>query len=117
MRIDFSTPLHHVNGTPLAIDLHEDGTVRTPATLGNVATTAIMAPKVVDGQPQPASGPEALRALSLSMRIYEATAPLEITAEDVVYLKERIAEYWSLPIVVGRAWEMLDPAEMAAFRA
>ncbi|WP_416356339.1 hypothetical protein ACLNGM_20250 [Aureimonas phyllosphaerae] len=108
MRIDFSAPLHHVNGTPLALEINEDGTVKTPATLGGVAMAAVMAPKVVDGQAQPASGQEALRALSLSLRIFEAQGPLDITPEDAVYLRERIAEHWTLPIVVGRAWKMLE---------
>ncbi|MBB3938149.1 hypothetical protein [Aureimonas phyllosphaerae] len=110
MRIDFTRTLQSINGVPLALEVNEDGTVKTPATLGSVATTAVMAPRVVNGETQAASGPEALRALSLSLRIYEATEPLEITAEDVVYLKERIAEHWTLPIVVGRAWQMLEGA-------
>ncbi len=32
--------------------------MKTPPTLGNVSTAAIMAPKMVNGQPQPATGPE-----------------------------------------------------------
>lgn len=110
MRIDFTQTLHSINGVPLALEVNEDGTIRTPATLGNVSNAAVMAPRLVDGQPQPASGTEALRALSLSLRIFEATGPLEVTAEDIVYLKERIAEHWTLPIVVGRAWQMLEKA-------
>lgn len=110
MRIDFSQPLYSINGVPLALEVNEDGTVKTPVTLGSVATTAVMAPKLVDGQPQPASGAEALRALSLSLRLYEATGPIDITPEEAVYLRERIAEHWTLPIVVGRAWQMLEGA-------
>jgi hypothetical protein len=110
MRIDFSQILQSINGVALVLEVNEDGTVKTSATLGNVTTAAVMAPKVVDGQAQPASGQEALRALSLSLRIYEATAPIEITPEEAVYLRERIAEHWTLPIVVGRAWQMLEGA-------
>lgn len=110
MQIDFTQTLHDLDGKPIAKELHEDGSVKTPATLGSVAIQAIMSPKIVEGEPRPASGEEALRAIGLGLTIRSATGPVAISAEDVVYIKERIAATYTAPLVVGRAWQMLEGA-------
>lgn len=110
MRIDFTRPLRGLDNRPIAQEIHEDGSLKTPATLGSVAIQALMAPKVVAGEAQPASGEEALRAIGLGLVIADASGPVSITAEDVVYIKERIAAVYTTPLVVGRAWQMLEAA-------
>lgn len=49
----------------------------------------------------------------LAMRIHAATEPLELKSQDVTLLKKVIARGYG-PIVVYRAWPMLDAAEKVA---
>lgn len=110
MRIDFTQIIHDLEDRPIAKEVHEDGSLKTPATLGSIAIQALMAPKVVGGEAQPASGEEALRAIGLGLTIRNAIEPVSISAEDVVYIKERIAAVYTAPLVVGMAWRMLEGA-------
>jgi hypothetical protein len=48
----------------------------------------------------------ARRRLAVALRVSEGEQDLK--AEEIVLLKDRIAEVYS-PLYVGRAWEILDP--------
>jgi len=46
----------------------------------------------------------------LSERIYGAKEPITLKAEKVTLIKELVGKAY-LPLVVGQAWKLLDPAE------
>ncbi len=108
MKIDFSQTLKDLNGNNVILQADEKGNPLLIATLGNVVNTALMAPNRKHHEQGPMPGMEALKVFSLALRIHEAKEPIDVTAEEVVLMKEKVAEFYNLPFIVGHAWNMLD---------
>jgi hypothetical protein len=53
-------------------------------------------------------GKEKIRRFRLADRIYGAKEPIQLSAEDVVLLKEVTAKTYG-PLITGRAWDLLEP--------
>lgn len=55
------------------------------------------------------NGEQKLKLYTLSMKINDTAAECRLSAEDVVLLKDRVGRAFP-PLVVGRVFELLDPA-------
>lgn len=105
---DFSTPIKDLDGNDLVdpMTIAGEGTVKV-VTLARVAANAL-----VQNYPDEAglAGDVKVKRFMLALKVTGA-GELDLTAEDVAVLKERIAKAYG-PLVVGRAWALLDPASV-----
>lgn len=135
--VDFSTVITDVKGAPIKTVSIDGGAllaaIREIAAAGSEAQA--LAKKIVDEVPasdnitlrdiavnvlglqfkdeQSLSGKEKMRRGLLAQRIHQAAEPLALRAEDVASLKALIAKAYG-PLIVMRAWMLLDPASAEA---
>lgn len=105
--IDFSKALKNLDGTDIVEAVIEAGLPKqVTITLGRAAANAL-----IQGYPEEANlpGADKVKRFELAMKVTGA-AKLQLVAEDVVLIKERIAKGYG-PLVVGRAWQLLDAAK------
>lgn len=106
MRIDFDTTLTAFDGSPLPDDA--EGTL----TLKTVAVTALLS-TLADGRGHPESLPPASKVEhALLAQTIHGGGVIDLTAEQVALLKDRVGRAYA-PIVVMRAWALLDPVAPA----
>ncbi len=106
MRQDFSRQLVQFNGEPMAFRSDANGipirrrSVTSPWRLCSRSAfrTASHCRCRQDASP----------GLSAAQRIYEAKEPINITAEEVVFIKERVEQHFLQPLVVGQVLLMLE---------
>lgn len=55
------------------------------------------------------AGEEKARRSYLAIEIYKAKNEIELEVDDVKLIKDRIGKIYSSALVVGQAWELLDP--------
>lgn len=105
--MNFDAPLNDNNGRPImGIVVGVDGTPQVaPATLGSVAADALANAPASAGL----SMDEKLRAFKLSQCV--RTGESKVSAESISLIKKCIAAVQT-PIVVGRCFEILDPADL-----
>jgi hypothetical protein len=115
---DFSAKILDMDGRPFVDD------VRCPAdtagkrkcedevTLASIAVRALMA-NFPDEQNLP--GEDKFKRFALAMKIKDG-GEVAVSAEDVSLLKRLIGKLYT-PLVVGRAFPLLDPAEVPVPRA
>ncbi len=60
---------------------------------------------------QQLDGMEKYRRGKLADKIFGAAEPIELPAEEIVKIKEAVGTAWPNPIVVMRAWDMLEGKE------
>lgn len=96
-QIDFSKPITNLDGQPL-----EEG---KGGTLGG-ACLNVLTNQLVGDERMP--GEQKAKFFELAVAIHGAKEPLDLSVEDVALLKERVGRAYP-PIIVGRAWAMLDP--------
>jgi hypothetical protein len=97
--VDFSTVMTDMDGQPLPTSQ----TDKTPVTLGTVADTALLNsfPDEKD-----ISGDEKVHRFTLAVMV--KSGKVELTAENITLIKTVIAKAYG-PLIVGRAWAILDP--------
>ena len=111
MKINFDAPILDLKGKPMmekqaaenSVNGNQPRFIDVPVTLGSISAFALLAQK--QGE-KDVSGKEKASRFKLALRVSEGEHDLK--AEEVVLLKDRIAEVYS-PLYVGRAWEILDP--------
>lgn len=110
MKIDFSTALTGLTGEPIRTP-NEDGTPGEVMTLGLMAINVLLTTLIDErtGQPENVAPVEKVRHAKLAQDIFSAKAPLDLPAEDIALLKDRIGRAGA-PLAVARAWAILDPA-------
>lgn len=110
MKIDFNSPLTGLDGKPLRVP-GEDGAPGDVMTLGLMAINVLLSPLIDErtGNAETTAPIEKVRFAKLAQDIFTAKAPIDLPAEDVALLKERIGRAGA-PLAVARAWEILDPA-------
>lgn len=94
MLLKVSTVLTQYNGTPLM-----DGNVE--ATVRDAIVNAVLAPTQGD------NGVMKMKKDELARKVYNAKEEVELTAEEVVIVKERVGEAFA-PIIVGQVWRLLE---------
>ncbi len=97
MRVDFSTVLMDLDGETA---LRAEGD--RPLTLKLACISALLNPR------RPLSGTQQCDDFDLAELITNAEGLLDLTAEQIVLLKERIADNPG-PARVKRSWAVLDP--------
>ncbi len=98
MKIDFSQSIRKLDGTEVK---KED---KTNFTLADVACEAVLS----EPEGKKYSGQEKSRRYALAIKIHgHNNLPLELSVEDIVLIKEGIAEIYA-PLVSGQAWDMFD---------
>lgn len=116
MAIDFTRVLKTMDGATLT-ELAQLGDGKPPesvnATLGRIACNAL----VNSNQGERAlPGDEQVKRFFLAQKVL-GNAAAELSADEIVLIKDRIAKTYDKALVVGQAWEMLDPEGTAAERA
>jgi hypothetical protein len=102
MKIDFGLPITDLDGKPV----EDDG---KPVTLGAISIAALLNGLDDDsGRPERLNAEAKVRQAVLASAIYTASDPINIKVDDVSLLKERIGRLCG-PLVVMRAWTILDP--------
>ncbi len=103
--IDFTVALSDLDGVAIS----DGGDAKAPFTLGAAAVRAL----VISYEDERNLSPEEkFKRGELATRIYGATS-LSLKAEDVTLLKRLIGKAYG-PLIVFRAWPLLDAAETPA---
>ena len=102
---DFNTPIVNLDGSPVL------GDDKQPLSLATVAESALLL-SYVDEQ-NTITGNEKVRRWMLANTIRHEPKNPTLTSEDITTIKNLIAKAYS-PVVVGQAWQLLDPATTAA---
>ena len=98
MKIDFSAPIVDLKGAPvLAAD-------DKPATLESVCMQALMV-KFKDEEP---TADDKVKRFKLGLRICSTEQPVDVKADEITLLKDRVSKGYDNPVIVGRAFELLD---------
>lgn len=100
--IDFSQPINDLSGNPVL-----DG--ETPLTLGAVACNSLLA--TFKDEPN-LQGTAKAERFALALKI-NGKAQVSLKVEDITLLKTLIGKAYAA-LVVGQAWEMLDPTPTEA---
>lgn len=101
LAIDFSAPIRSIDGTPVPADPGKPELL----TLGRVCEDALIA-QLPNDQATPA---EKNQRFWLAHKIHAGKEPL--TADEITLAKKVIGLAYG-PLVVGRAYELLDPASV-----
>ena len=109
MQIKVTTLLKNLAGT--AALLTENGEkIPLRAPLLNVLVNTLMVPGPNGPQEERVDGETKVQMFKLAQRI-ERHATVDMNAEDITLLKERIADAYP-PLLTARVWQMLDPASV-----
>jgi hypothetical protein len=103
MKIDFTTPLLDLYDTPLKLD------EKTDLTLATAACEALLS--TYQGEDN-LGGNEKADRWALAITIKRATAPVEVTSENIIKLKDLIGKRFPA-MVVGQAFELLEGRKVA----
>ncbi len=98
MRYDLSTRVTDLNNVQISDEIDREG-----YTLRSVLVRAAL---FVDRGKNP-TAPEKLASYGLAKRIATSSSLIDLPAEDVSHLKERIGVMFT-PLVMGRVWEILE---------
>lgn len=101
---DFTTALRDLDGNPLP-NCPDGSKCGRVLTLGDVSALAMLASDDPHG-PQ-TTGDEKVRRFELALKVRDIK-DVHLTAEEISLLKAQIARDFP-PLVVGRAWAILDP--------
>lgn len=96
--VDFSAAIAGVDGKPMTLDNTPNS---PPATLSMLAINAL------NFTEQGIDATEKVRRFKLAVKISEAKGDTFLSPEDIVLLKKVVGLLYS-PIVVGRAYELLE---------
>ena len=107
IKIDFSTILHNIEGEPFLDDvaMQSNGGTKVELTLGRAASNPLLMTNPKGGD---VNGKEKFDRSMLAVRVYGGDT-VDLKAEEVTKLKTLIGDLYS-PLVVYRAWQVLDPA-------
>lgn len=109
MQIKVTTYVKNLSGVgPLLTEQGDKIPLRAP--LLNVLINTLDTPGPNGPQPEQIDGDTKVQMFKLAQRI-ERHATVDLTAEDITLLKDRIAKAYPA-LMVGRVWEMLDPASV-----
>ena len=101
MKVDFAQPIRDLGGQPLS----EGGNTLT---LGTVCINSLLVTLMTGHGPEQLDGTAKVTHATLAQTIHTAEAAVDLKAEDIALLKDRVGRA-CIPIVVMRAWALLDP--------
>lgn len=100
MKINFASPITGLDDQPLTTD-------GQPLTLRAVSVNALLMDLATPQGPEQIDAEQKVKNALLAHDIYK-NDDVDLKAEDVASLKARIGKAYG-PLVVMRAWELLDP--------
>lgn len=101
MKVNFSLPILDLNGAPIK----EGGSdANADMTLASISCNALLAPYQDENN---LDGAEKTKRFKLALKVNDGGI-IDLAVEDVSLLKRLIAKGYA-PLVVGRAYELLDP--------
>ena len=100
LAIDFATPIKQLDGEPMRKD------DKQIFTLNDAVQNALLA--TYQDEPN-LDGVEKSRRFWLAKKINDQRKDPPVTSDEIALIKKLIAKAFN-PLVVGRAWDMLDPA-------
>lgn len=103
MKIDMTTVLLALDGKPIPIGPGEDS---LNSTLRTIVENALLSPLRGD---ENVTGAKKAEMFILAMRAHTEDQ-CDMKAEEITMVKERIGRAFP-PLIVGRAYEILDPTE------
>ena len=103
---DFTAPILDFDNTPASACPASDPGCGKVLTLSDVAIASLMG---TFPDERDLSGEEKIKRFGLAMRIRNAK-DISLTAEEIALLKKIIGRSYG-PLVVGRAYPMIDPGE------
>lgn len=111
---DFRSPILGPDGKTVPLCTDKTPECEAPLTLGIVASNALFAPEAPAsdglGRPTAVGADEKVKRAALALRIAGA-GQLDLTAEETAMAKQAIGRIYA-PLVVYRAWALLDPASV-----
>lgn len=104
--LDFTSPLTDITGKPIP-NCDTSQPCGKVLTLGDAAAIAMLAPDAQNAPQTP--GDEKVKRFQLALKVHDAK-DVKLTAEETTLIKAQIAKVYP-PLIVGRSWELLDPAK------
>lgn len=98
MKVDFNTPIKDIKGVVV-----KNG--QDDLTLESIACTVLLGVAAGDENIDPKVK---IRRFKLAVKLSEGKGEVDLSAEDIADLKALIGKNYA-PLVVGRAFEILDP--------
>jgi hypothetical protein len=98
MKVDFSAILLNLQDEPLM----QPGENPAPATLAWIASEALL--RATDDK----DGQKKYKLYELAMKVGRGGV-IELKSEDIALIKQKVGEQFA-PLVVGRAFDLLEPA-------
>ncbi len=118
MKIKLNYVFKTLDGKPIinrVAEKDEEGkkvVVEKEFTFKQICENALLV-QVPDSRGQPVKsidGNEKVRRYSLALQIHNAKSEIDLSVDDVKLLKDLIADMGS-PLIVGQAWNILDPRD------
>lgn len=104
MKVDFTAAIRDLDGE----QINENG---KPITLGTLSINALLATLPdARAQPEQMDGTEKVRLATLAQAIHLTPKIIDLEAEQIALLKERIGRAYQ-PLAVKQAWDLLDPKD------
>ncbi len=100
MKYAIDTVLRNLDGTPIKTPAPESEVIN----FRSIATRCLLAPS------EKATGEDKYANFKLAVKLETASKDVELTADEAARLKRLIGEHMP-PLVVGRAYELLDQVE------
>ncbi len=108
MKIDFSAPILNLDGHMVDAAGAPVDEAASAMRLSDVAINALLGTlSDASGRAEQLGGIDKVKHATLAQEIHAATGAIEIEAEQVALLKERIGRAY-IPIVVLQAWKLLE---------
>jgi hypothetical protein len=102
--LDFTAPITQLDGTPFT----DQAGKPLATTLGTIAETALLA-SYPDEQAT-ITGEDKVKRFVLATKIHEAKGAA-LTADEVALIKKLIGKSYNA-LIVGKSWQLLDPASV-----
>ncbi len=102
MKININETIKNIKGEAI-----KDGETKEPLTLKTICTNALMG---TYEEEKKVSGAEKAKRFQLAMKIQSSNGEAVLQSEEISLVKELIGRGYP-PLVVGRAYEILDPKE------
>lgn len=119
MKIKLNYVFKTLDGTALTNRITEkdkegkDVIVQKDITLRQICENALLVERTDPRTGQmikPINGVEKMQRYNLALQIHNAKSEIDLSVDDIKLLKDLIAEIGS-PLIVGQAWNILDPRE------
>lgn len=111
--IDFTQPIRGFSNELLLENQKQDDNNVPIKGTGTALTLGIVCARALAGayrDDENLPGETKLKRGQLALKIFEATEPITLKSDEITLAKDLLAKLYS-PLIIARAWPMLDPGE------